>query len=100
MDGSPDKRLPIKSIGHQKGNRVKRVILKTLKKAEDWPEYLEAALAGHKKLGHLKPTRALDKAERKPTTESTTAGGGRPLISTENLSLFPIPQHFRQSAVW
>ena len=93
VDGSPD-------IGHQKGNRVKRVIFKTLKKAEDWPEYLEAALAGHKKLGHLKPTRALDKAERKPTTESTTAGGGRPLISTENLSLFPIPQHFRQSAVW
>ena len=55
--------------------------------------YLEVALASsHKKLGHLKPTRALDKAEHKLTALLTTSQGGRPLISYTHVAclLFPI----------
>ena len=51
-----------------------KIIFKTLKKEEDWKKYLEVALASHKKLPHLKPTRALDKAGRKLTAQLTTAG--------------------------
>ena len=58
-----------------------KIICETLKKEEDVKKYLEVAVASHKKLGHLKLTKALDKAERKLTTQPTTAGGGRPLIS-------------------
>ena len=66
------------------------IICKTLKKEEDWKKYLEVALASsHKELGHLKPTRALDKAQRKVTALLTT-GGGEEGHSLAVACIFPI----------
>ena len=79
-DDDDDEQGKIGLLSQWTPGRLSLAIFKTLKKEEDWKKYLEVALASHKKLPHLKPTRALDKAGRKLTAQLTTAGGGRPLI--------------------